>query len=283
MVNASLQAIRVFEAAARLGSFKDAAEELSITSAGVSHHISNLEQRLGVSLFTRKNRKVILTVEGHQLAQATTAGLQQIQRALDNLKQDASRLNIDTTSSFAALVLIPLLHDFNNVHQNIDVEVSTGETAVAKINTLSIRLGDASLVEQSSLLKREYFNLYGTSSFIRSMQQHAPYIVYLTKWKNRKLPDSPWSEWLLANDGSLQNAEIRYFDQELYGIYEAIAGRGLVFCSETLVSDFVKAKALQPMSHQSVGSRLCYYIPTQSWQHSTKMQTFVDWLRASIN
>lgn len=202
-MNASLQAIRVFEAAARLGSFKDAAEELSITSAGVSHHISNLEQRLGVSLFTRKNRKVILTAEGHQLAQATTAGLQQIQTALDNIKQDASLLDIDTTSSFAALVLIPLLHDFNNIHHNIVVEVSTGETAVAKINTLSIRLGDASLVDQSSLLKMECFNLYGAPSFIHSLQHNASYIVYMTKWKNRKLPDSPWLEWLLENDRSL--------------------------------------------------------------------------------
>lgn len=281
-MNASLQAIKVFEAAARLGSFKDAAEELSITSAGVSHHISNLEQRLGVSLFTRKNRKVILTAEGLQLAEATTEALQKIQTALDNIKLDASRLNVDTTSSFAALVLIPLLHDFNNTHHNIDVEISTGETAVAKVNTLSIRLGDASLVDQSSLLKNERFNLYGTPSFIRSMQTNASSIVYLTKWKNRKLPDSPWSEWLLENGNALQNAEIRYFDQELYGIYEAIAEKGLAFCSETLVSDFVKAKALQPISPQSVGSRLCYYIPTQSWQHSVNMQIFVDWIKSKI-
>lgn len=282
-MKASLQAIKVFEAAARLRSFKDAAEELSITPAGVSHHISNLESRLGVRLFNRKNRKVILTSEGHQLAEATTAGLQKIQTALDNIKSGASRLNVDTTSSFAALVLIPLLHDFNKIYQNIDVEISTGEVVASKINALSIRLGDVTRVDESSLLKKERFNVYGSSSFINSITADKPPIAYLTKWKNSKLPDSPWESWLMENGESLPNFEIRYFDQELYGVYEAIAGKGLVFCSETLVSDFVKANTLQPMSYQGVDSMLCYYIPTQSWQHSAKMQAFVDWLKSKVN
>ncbi|AQU81521.1 MULTISPECIES: LysR family transcriptional regulator [unclassified Halomonas] len=281
-MNASLQAIKVFEAAARLGSFKDAAEELSITPAGVSHHISNLENRLGVRLFTRKNRRVTLTSEGHQLSEATTAGLQKIQTALDNIKSDASRLNVDTTSSFAALVLIPLLHDFNKIYQNIKVEISTGEVVASKVNALSIRLGDAGRVDESNLLKKERFNVYGASSFIRSITADKPPIVYLTRWKNSKLPDSPWVNWLMENEGVLPNFDIRYFDQELYGVYEAIAGKSLVFCSETLVSDFVKAKTLQPISHQSVDSKLCYYIPTHRWQHSAKMQVFVDWLKSQV-
>ena len=283
MANASLQAIRVFEAAARLGSFKDAAEELSITPAGVSHHFSNLEQRVGVLLFIRKNRKVTLTAEGQQLSVATTAGFQKIQTALDNIKLDASRISVDTTSSFAALVLIPLLHDFKETHQNIDVEISTGEDVVSKINTLPIRLGDASLIETSSVLKIESFNVYGARSYLCAMNANKPSIIYLTKWKNSKLPDSPWADWLMENGKSLQNIEIRYFDQELYGVYEAIAGKGLVFCSETLVSDFVKANTLQPISHRGITSQLCYYIPTQSWQHSVKMQIFVDWLKTQIN
>lgn len=282
-MNASLQAIKVFEAAARLGSFKDAAEELSITPAGVSHHISNLENRLGVRLFNRKNRRVTLTSEGDQLSEATTEGLQKIQTALDNIKSDASRLHVDTTSSFAALVLIPLLHDFNKTNQNVDVEISTGEVVACKVNTLSIRLGDVTHADESNLLKKEHFNVYGDSSFIHSLTADKPPIVYLTKWKNSKLPDSPWKNWLIKNGRSLPNFEIRYFDQELYGVYEAIAGKGLVFCSETLVSGFVKAKTLQPVSHQGVDSKLCYYIPTRSWQHSTKMQIFVDWLKSVIN
>lgn len=283
MVNASLQAIRVFEAAARLGSFKDAAEELSITSAGVSHHISNLEQRLEVSLFTRKNRKVTLTVEGQRLSEATTAGLQRIQTALDDIKLDASRINVETTSSFAALVLIPSLHHFYQVHRNIDVDISTGEVVSSKMNALSIRLGDVNLIDKSSVLKVESFNLYGAPSYIRAMNANKSSIIYLTKWKNSQLPGSPWASWLMENRESLQNVEIRYFDQELYGVYEAIAAKGLVFCSEILVSEFVKANTLQPVSQRSIESQLCYYIPTQNGQHSAKKQIFIEWLKANIN
>lgn len=282
-MNASLQAIRVFEAAARLGSFKQAAEEVSITSAGVSHHISNLEKRLGVLLFTRKNRKVTLTAEGLRLSEATTAGLQQIRTALDNIKLDAARLNVETTTSFAALVLIPLLHDFYQCHQYIDVEVSTGEAVSSTMNTLCIRLGDVGLADTSSVLKVERFNVYGSPAYLRAMSVDKLSIIYLTKWKNSKLPDPPWAEWLTDNEETLKNIEIRYFDQELYGVYEAMAGKGLVFCSETLVAGFVKANTLQPIVPRSVESKLCYYIPTQNWQHSHKMQTFVDWMTAKIH
>nr|WP_082906655.1 MULTISPECIES: LysR family transcriptional regulator [unclassified Halomonas] len=282
VVKASLQAIRVFEVAARLESFKEAAEELSMTPAGVSHHISNLEQRLGVPLFTRKNRKVTLTVGGRQLSEATTDGLQRIQRALDDIKLDASRINVEATSSFAALVLIPLLRDFNQVYQNIDVEVSTGEAVSAKMNALPIRLGDVNMVGKSSVLKVERFNVYGAPSYLRTMSANKTSFIYLTKWKNSKLPDSPWTDWLTENEGAIPNVGIRYFDQELYGVYEAMAGKGLVFCSETLVSEFVKANTLQPVSKQNIESQLCYYIPTQSGQYSAKKQIFIKWLNANI-
>lgn len=283
MINASLQAIKAFEAAARLGSFKEAAEEMSITPAGVSHHISNLEQRIGVLLFTRKNRKITMTAEGQQLSLATTDGLQKIQIALDNIRQDASIINVDTTSSFAALVLIPWLYHFHQAYPDIDVEVSTGEALNARTNALSIRMGDLSLTDESTLLKKERFNLYGTPAFIRSKSNKGLAPVFLARWKNKKLPDSPWAEWLVENGNCLQKYELRHFDQELYGVYEALAGRGLVFCSETLVSRFVNTDTLQPIARRSVESRLCYYLPTESWQNSVKMQTFVGWLKDNIS
>jgi DNA-binding transcriptional LysR family regulator len=68
----SLQALKVFEAAARRGSFKLAAEELSLTPTAVSHHISNLESRLNVNLFHRQTRQIVLTETGRVLTKATS-------------------------------------------------------------------------------------------------------------------------------------------------------------------------------------------------------------------
>ena len=61
MARPSLAAMRVFEAAARLGSFKEAAGELAMTPTAVSHRIRNLEEELGQPLFRRSHRKVELT------------------------------------------------------------------------------------------------------------------------------------------------------------------------------------------------------------------------------
>ena len=63
-----LGAIRVFEAAARLGSFTRAAQELGVTQAAVSWQVKALEERLGQSLFRRATREVTLTAAGERLA-----------------------------------------------------------------------------------------------------------------------------------------------------------------------------------------------------------------------
>lgn len=60
----SLNALRAFEAAARHMSFKDAAEELSVSQSAVSHQIKALEESLGFPLFARKTRSVELTRKG---------------------------------------------------------------------------------------------------------------------------------------------------------------------------------------------------------------------------
>ena len=56
-MNVSLPALKAFESAARLGSFKAAATELAISPTAVSHHINNLEQRLNVNLFIRETKE----------------------------------------------------------------------------------------------------------------------------------------------------------------------------------------------------------------------------------
>ena len=70
--NISLAAVRAFEAAARLGSFKEAALELHLSSSAVSHAINSLEDALGVALFVRSHRRVTLTADGRLLLRHST-------------------------------------------------------------------------------------------------------------------------------------------------------------------------------------------------------------------
>lgn len=63
-----LTALRAFEAAARRGSFAEAAEEVGVSASAVSHHVRDLESTLGAALFVRRHRRVELTEAGRILA-----------------------------------------------------------------------------------------------------------------------------------------------------------------------------------------------------------------------
>src|SRR3954469_11910699 len=80
-----LSAIRVFEAAARLGSFTRAAGELGMTQAAVSWQVKALEQRLDQPLFRRLPRAVALTAAGERLARAATEAMTSLRGALADI------------------------------------------------------------------------------------------------------------------------------------------------------------------------------------------------------
>ena len=82
----SLNFLSTFETVARHLSFTNAAKELYVSQAAVSHQIRSLEENLGVELFHRDNRKIILTKEGEKLLPSVVSGLQGISDSLDKIR-----------------------------------------------------------------------------------------------------------------------------------------------------------------------------------------------------
>jgi LysR family glycine cleavage system transcriptional activator len=123
-----LNALRAFEAAARHLSFTRAAAELFVTQAAVSHQIKALEGHVGVKLFRRLPRRLLLTDEGQAYAHALTDVFARLARATARLREpDAARKRLLTVSvlpSFAARWLVPRLGRFRTLHPEIDVRVS---------------------------------------------------------------------------------------------------------------------------------------------------------------
>lgn len=107
-------ALRAFEAAARLRSFKAAAAELAVTPTAVSHQIKALERHAGVALFDRVPQGVRLTDAGARLFASAHGALLDIAQTLDALRpaSAAGALTLSTTHSFAALWLVPRLGRF---------------------------------------------------------------------------------------------------------------------------------------------------------------------------
>ncbi len=104
-----LNALPVFEAAARRDSFTRAGEEIGLSQPTVSRHIANLEADLGVELFSRNHNKLILTEEGRTLANAVDLGLSHIDNAVRQCTVSAQRngLTLACTHSFAHGWLLP--------------------------------------------------------------------------------------------------------------------------------------------------------------------------------
>ena len=121
-----LSALRIFEAAARLGSFTRAADELGVSQAAVSWQVKALEQRLGQALFRRLPREVVLTSAGERLARACTEAMGVLRTALADLT-DAGQgiLAISTLQSLASQWLAQRLGSFQLAHPQIAVRLET--------------------------------------------------------------------------------------------------------------------------------------------------------------
>ena len=121
-----LNALRVFETAARHLSFKAAAAELNVTPAAVSHQVKQLEDYLGAPLFRRLNRGLELTPPARAALPQLSAGFDTLAQALAALRprDDSGQLTISAPPSLATRWLVPRLHRFFSAHPEIDVRVS---------------------------------------------------------------------------------------------------------------------------------------------------------------
>src|SRR5688572_27242232 len=141
-----LNALRVFEAVAARLSFADAAESLHVTPAAVSQQIKSLEDYLQVKLFKRSGRRVELTAEGQQLLPGVRRGLDELEAAMQHLKQNRSGgpLQISLLSSFLQRWLLPRIGAFNDLDTGIELRFHTSRDPVDFSRTefnAAIRMG----------------------------------------------------------------------------------------------------------------------------------------------
>ncbi|MDC7263046.1 LysR family transcriptional regulator [Shinella sp. HY16] len=129
--NFPLNALRVFEAAARHASFTRAGDELGMTQTAVSYQIKLLEETLGETLFLRQPRQVILSEAGERLAPKVAEGLTKLAEAVADLRGAAEqKLHIHSTPTFATQWLSRTLGDFQLKHPTIAVRLSTSQDLI---------------------------------------------------------------------------------------------------------------------------------------------------------
>ncbi|MEZ9709471.1 LysR substrate-binding domain-containing protein [Vibrio breoganii] len=130
------------------GGFSAAAEALDIQVARVSRSVSKVEKQLGVSILNRTTRRVELTDEGRQFIDGVRLGLQQLQKAEDDIvsrgELPKGRLRVDAASPFVFHQLVPLVKEFNQAYPDIKLELTSNEGFVdllEKKTDIAIRIG----------------------------------------------------------------------------------------------------------------------------------------------
>jgi DNA-binding transcriptional LysR family regulator len=123
-----LRLLRAFCLAARHSSFKDAADRLALTPSAVSHQVRELEEQLGVTLFERRTRSVVLTRLGQQLLDDLEPALVALGTAIERTRSTVGarrQLRVVMPPFFASELFAPLLPDFHARHPAIDIQVDT--------------------------------------------------------------------------------------------------------------------------------------------------------------
>lgn len=285
-----LSALRAFEAAARLGSFRGAAEELNVTPTAVSHQIRGLEDHCGRALFRRHPRPIALTPAGEALFPVLRDGMDEFAAAIERVRSAPStprRLTVSTTNAFAARCLVPMLPLWRREHPHIELAV-IGTDAVVDLRSgradVSLRYArQAPRDGLSEELIRDRFHVVAAPSLLsaagRKSWMNLPRIAY--DWLPGDTLAPTWERWdLLAGANRRGRARIAmHFHEELHAIEAVIAGQGVAICSDLLVKDALASGALRCLSDITLDGYGIYLVTLSERGRAAPIRQFCEWIR----
>ncbi|SMO94533.1 LysR family transcriptional regulator [Paracoccus laeviglucosivorans] len=294
MTQPPLNALRAFEAVARTGSFRAAADSLFVTQPAISHQIKHLEQWLGAPLFDRGGRVPKLTPRGMALARDLTAAFDGIEAACHRARPPVSdgALVVAAIPSVAICWLIPRLPRFRAQHPDIqlrvvyahhghDIDFMTTDLAFTFANTCPIGEGISAEPFMSG----------------RSVPVASPALVELapaqltSRWllKVGLLHDndpSGWQTWL-SRTGQTVPARLPGTVFEDFNLLRAaaLAGQGVALCSLAMIQSDLTEGRLVKLADEAVLEDFDYYLTESSMipAHGARKrarQLFLSWIRS---
>ncbi len=284
----SLASLAAFEAAARRASFTRAGEELGLTQSAVSRHIAQLEAYVGVALFERIRRRVVLTESGIAYASKIRAALDGAEAAtLDVLASQKGRqvLHISSLVTFASHWLIPRLGSFARQYPEITFQVSSYHhrlfEAVATNIDVAIHYGEPSwpdgLVDR---LMDEQIVPVCSPAYVTATGMKAPSDLRNTTLLQQTTRPDAWTDVLAALKLDDINA-LRGPRFELYSmiIEAALANLGIGAVPRFLVEDHLASGRLVRPFDCSVRSRYTYYLVyPEAKRQLPEIQAFRRWI-----
>jgi LysR family transcriptional regulator, glycine cleavage system transcriptional activator len=288
----SLSSLRSFEAAARLGTFVLAADELSVTASAVSHQIKLLEEYTGVRLFHRINRTVVLTDVGRRYANEIAFAFEHMLAATQNVaKSDKSDiLSIHSSPSFATQWLMPRLSRFSTIQPDIDVRLHAAHSGVDMVPEFDIdirygtKLSSASTV--SVFLPEEVIVPMCAPALIDGPKPiHRPEDLRHHTLIHSEATLVGWGDWVRSKpDLKLNLKRGLRFDRSFMSIGAAVDGLGVCFESLLLVQREIEMKQLvMPFGMDSLKIRGHNIAYLTSMAELPKIKAFQNWLFSELD
>jgi len=269
-----LNALRAFEAAGRLGSFKEAAAQLHVTNGAVSQQVRLLEAWLGEPLFERHNRRVVLTANARAYLEQIGPLFEQLALATASygVPSTVSRtLSVNASATFTLRWLVPRLEKFRSEHADISVKVETSNEPVESLKEtydVIIRGGPDTFYGYSMrpFLSEERLPVCSPALLSRLPLREPQDLRQHTLLHTTSLP-RVWPDWLAtAQVYDLSPAAALTFDHFYLTLQAAIDGMGIAMGPTSLVSDDLSAgRLVTPFTGPRLPSRsYCTYVPEES-------------------
>ena len=273
--NLPLSAFRVFEAAARGGSFRAAAEELLLTPSAVSHAVRKLETDLEAVLFTREGRGMTLTPEGEVLLRYVDRGFSELRRGLVAVSVRGMRLlRIHCAPSFAAQWLTPRLGRFRMECPGIELRLAASTDYTRFVSDefdADIVYGRPRLEGMVMLPLGEEVVAPLCAPPLARLITSPPALFgqTLIESDNRKVR---WDMWFAANGLAVPPPNGSRFDRSFLAIAAAVDGLGVALESLRLAErELASGRLVQPLAGRAkdvryVGHWLVFHRPRSNFR-----------------
>ncbi len=289
-----LNALRAFEAAGRHLSFTKAAEELHVTPAAISHQVKALEDTLGVKLFRRLTRGLLLTDAGQSCLPGLGEGFDRLADALEGLGglEDGGVLTVSVLQSLAAKWLVPRLDRFHDAYPDIDLRVSSTIRLVdfARDDVdLAIRYGRGRWpgLRADLMLTEELFPvcspalLEGPHPLKEPDDLRHHTLLHDESWKVVFIGDFPeWNAWLeTAGVGDIDATHGPGMSPSAMVVQAAIDGQGVALGRSVLVeSDLAEGRLVKPFELTIPLDYAYYVVCPENAAERPKVAAFRQWV-----
>ncbi len=286
-----LKALRAFEASARQLSFTRAAEELFVTQAAISHQIKSLEEHLGIKLFMRKNRALLLTEEGQSYYLDIKDIFTSINDATERLLNRGAKgaITVSSQASFAIQWLVPRLTTFNALHKEIDVRIKAvdqPENSLTEDVDVAIYYGRGRWPNiHADKLHTEYIipvcsPLLAQENTVNGKQALLSYDDLSEHTLLHDTSRKDWKRWF--KQVGVKAANVNHgpiFSHSAMVLQAAVHGQGVALAYSVLAKPEIDSgRLICPFNDVLVSKNAYFIVCRESQQDNPKISAFREWM-----